>query len=825
MTAEETEVLAAVHHMPAQLSSFVGREREQAQLEELLRKSRLVTLTGPGGCGKTRLALRVAEGEAGRWPDGVWYTELVSVSDPALVPVTVAAALSVAEQPGKPVLHALADHLKSKQMLLVLDNCEHLVEACAALVHRLLQACSELRILTTSREALGLAGETVWRVPSLSVPDEVAALTVPELLRHEAIRLFVERAAAASVGFTLTPENAGTVVQICKRLDGLPLALELAATRIRFLTVAEIADRLDHGFRMLTGGNRSALRRHQTLRATLDWSYQLLSDEERLLWHRLSVFPSSFTLDAAEFVAAGPGIEPEAVLDLLGLLVGKSVVMIADQNRNTRYYLLETIRQFGYEKLLEAGEAAQVRQRYLEWYLSLATQIEPELCGADPLPAMARIAPDYDNMRMAMQIASTPAESVHRATIAVSLFMYWYQTGRFAEGRYWLSASLEQMGRSEDRLRVRALYGLGAVAERQGDFLQARQYLEEAVCLCRTQGDQLRLAETLVVLALVAGHLGDPNQATAAEVEASVLFEAIGDKRGLARVLVNRGDRAAKHGDSETARTCFLQALALMRSLGRQSGVATVLNNLGFISMGNGNIDEARAYFEESLALFRRLENHWSVAFVLNNLARLARQQGDYERALRIHNESLTMRLALGDQAGVAAVLDGLAAVACEVGQWERGAQLFGAADGIRESIQASRSRVDEEEYARLWKTAVPEGNERVVEAATMVGRTMALEKVVAVARELEHYVRTAPVAPVLHQEHQRGLPPENPLTEREREVVQLIAEGCTDREIGRRLCISPHTVRRHLENIFAKLEISSRSKLVAWAFQATRTF
>ncbi len=357
----------SLSNLPTQLTSFIGREREIAELERLIERTRLLTLTGSGGCGKTRLALQVAAGLLDRYPDGMWLVELASFSDPTLVAHAVASALNVRDQSGRPILAALASQLQRKHLLLILDNCEHLKEACAHLTDTLLRSCPRLSVLATSRESLGIAGETAWRVPSLSLPDPEHLPALERLIDYEAVRLFVERAAAAvGTPYTITPHNAPVLAQVCQRLDGIPLAIELAAARITALSVEQIASRLDDRFRLLASG-KAALSRHQTLRAAMDWSYQLLSEPERTLLRRVSVFAGGFSLEASEGVCGGGGINRSDVLDLLLRLIDKSLVVVEDRGREKRYRLLETVRQYGRDRLVEAGESARAERQHRDW--------------------------------------------------------------------------------------------------------------------------------------------------------------------------------------------------------------------------------------------------------------------------------------------------------------------------------------------------------------------------------------------------------------------------------------------------------------------------
>jgi predicted ATPase len=396
--------MSVTHHdnLPVELSSFIGREREISEVEGLLAETRLLTLTGTGGCGKTRLALRVAGNLRERFEDGVWWVSLAPLTSPDLTPKSVASALGMHEQPGRSTTEALSDHLRFRDLILVLDNCEHLIEACAALAEALLLCCPNLKILATSREPLGVAGEATWPVPSLSLPTAHRRPPVEELVRYEAVRLFVERAAAARPDFAPTEHNAPVVVEVCRELDGIPLAIELAAARTKVLTIEQIAGRLGDSFRLLTGGSRTVLPRQRTLRATIEWSFELLPEEERTMFRRLSVFAGGFTLEATEEVCSGGGIAEEGVFDLLSRLVDKSLIVTEERDGHARYRMLETVRQYGAEKLRDAGELQVIQQRHADFFLAMAEEAEFGMVGPDQAAWLGRLEEEHDNVRAAL---------------------------------------------------------------------------------------------------------------------------------------------------------------------------------------------------------------------------------------------------------------------------------------------------------------------------------------------------------------------------------------------------------------------------------------
>jgi non-specific serine/threonine protein kinase len=552
--AELTTAINSVpNNLPRQLTSFVGRERELAEVKRLLGEAPLLTLTGAGGAGKTRLALRVAAEASGDFADGVWLVELAPLANPTLVPQAVATALGVREAPGRALTDTLTEYLHTREILLVFDNCEHLVAAAAQLTETLLQACPRLRILATSREALGLAGELAWRVPSLTLPDPdrfAGAGPGAEsiLVEYEAVRLFLDRATFALPSFALSDQNAPTIAQICRRLDGMPLAIELAAARVRALTVEQIAERLDDRFRLLTGGSRTSLPRQQTLRATVDWSYDLLSEAERVLLHHLSVFSGGWALEAAEAVCGGDAVPSSAVLDLLVQLVDRSLVLAEPQGVEERYRLLETVRQYAREKLLEAGEANGVRDRHRDYFLSLAEQADPELRGREQLTWLERLTREQDNLRAAIEWSLTrdPAETALR--LAGALGWFWDLRGHWSEGRAWVERCLElatpndaQPDRTATQVapwvRGRIFLAAGILALVQTDFAAARPSLEEAIQLSRSAGDHWGVARALMSLAPVEAYQGRHGEAAAHLQEGLALFRAVGDKWGTALAL------------------------------------------------------------------------------------------------------------------------------------------------------------------------------------------------------------------------------------------------------------------------------------------------
>lgn len=605
-----------------QLTSFIGREREMAEVKRLLSTTPLLTLTGTGGCGKTRLALQVAADLLGEYSDGVWLADLAALFDPTLVPKTVASALGVPEQPGQSLTETLVDRLRSKSLLLVLDNCEHLVGACAELGDVLLRSCSNLRILATCREPFGVPGETLWQVPSLSVPDPRRQPPPEHLAQYEAIRLFVERAASNQPGFAVTERNATAVANVCTQLDGIPLAIELAAARVKGLTAEQIAARLDDRFRLLAKGSRTALPRHQTLRAALDWSYDLLLEKERAALRRLSVFAGGWTLEAAEAICSGEEIEATDILDLLTQLVDKSLVVAETQGGQGRYRLLQTIRQYSRDRLLEAGEADIVRRCHRDWYLRLAEQAETHLNGSAQGVWLERLEVEHDNLRAALEWGMSEEDAGEFGLrLAVALRVFWEKHGHFTEGRRWLEGFLARSKAPSPLLKTTALNGAGILAYRQGDYGQVSMLCTEALTLSEESGDKRGAAQSLHFLAHLQQARADYASASEMMERSVTLYQEAGDTGGTANSVDCLGEIARSRGDYDSAAILAEEALTLYSRIGDIRGKAHALHNIAYITLRRGHPGRARALFRQSLNLAREIANKRDIVFALAGLA------------------------------------------------------------------------------------------------------------------------------------------------------------------------------------------------------------
>jgi predicted ATPase len=756
------------NNLPIQLTSFVGRSREITEVKGVLHTTRLLTLSGAGGSGKTRFALQIAGEVLEEFKDGVWLVELAAMSDPTLVPQVVASTLSIREQSGRPILTTLSEYLQPKHVLLVIDNCEHLVAACAHLIEMLLRACPTLKILATSRAVLGIPGEAIWRVPPLSLPDPQRPPTLEHLTQYEAVRLFVERAVSSRQGFALTKSNSPAVIQVCHRLDGIPLAIELAAARVKVLAVEQIAVRLDDRFQLLTGGSRSVLPHHQTLRAAMDWSYDLLSEEERVLLRRLSVFAGGWTLDAAEAVCSEDGVEKSAILDLLMQLVDKSLLAVETRDGEARYTFLETVRQYGRDKLAESEEADRLRTRHLEFFLR---QVEGVQDAAGPgMEALAkRVETEHDNMRAALEWSSSSEAWETTMRLAVALNWFWNFRAYWTEGRKWLELALTSTSVAPPSLRAKAFQGAGILAWYQGDIRQAVLRLEESVTLHRGLGDKRWVADSLntlgiaayrqgdygraitlleesiglsrelgrtepfalYLLGIVARIRGDFERAEALGKESLTLNRELGRKRYIALSLDSLGVLACYRGNYEQAHALSEEALARFRELGDKFGIAGALNSLALVASGRGDYKRASALCEESLAVSREVRDKGAMARSLNVLGGVAHYQGDQDQAVKLLRESLVLFRELNDKLGILRCLDGLADVAWAGEFPKRAARMFGAAMGLRESIGTTLPLADQLEFARNVAAVRTRLGEHEFAKAWAEGRAMTLDQAI----------------------------------------------------------------------------------------------
>jgi predicted ATPase/class 3 adenylate cyclase/DNA-binding CsgD family transcriptional regulator len=887
--------------LPVQLTSFVGRQAELTHVQALLAQNRLVTLTGAGGVGKTRLAVEVGAEATDRFSDGVWYVDLAPITDPDLVPIAVARAFGLPDQPGCSTIDTLIRFVFDRQMLVVLDNCEHLLDASAALIVALIGASARLALLTTSREPIGVAGEVIWRVPSLS-------------LRDEAIQLFIDRARHARSDFTVTDETAWAVNEICARLDGLPLAIELAAARVRALSPAEILDSLHDRFQLLTGGGRTTVRRQQTLRASVDWSHALLTEPERVLFRRLAVFSGGFDIDAAQAIAGHDLVGRFQLLDMLTLLVDKSLVVAHESAGRTRYRLLETVREYALEKLGESDESASVRSRHRDYYTALAVLLDTP-AGSDYERRLERAETEIDNLRAAFGYSREHSDIEPALALVSSLQPLWQQGIR--EGLAWFDAalavqnsqgtqvapavwaraladkavlggwvgtndSMEQAqqalaiarGVGDPALLARALAACCSIAVFTNPEL-ARRYFAEAISFARTLDDRWRLSEILSQQALGVALAGDPIGGYAAAEEGRDLAEAIGDRFSLLQCRFSlglgqmmKGDLAgavtqlsavvaeaeaandeiwrvhsltfqgvalAWRGDTASARAATDAAVESAAELSAISaGIAYSAFGIAALAAGNaataqeayeaarrhlsalpaaagrqrpysaqaalalGDLTAARRWADDAVST----TTGWWLMLALTTRARVAIGQGEPDQAERDAYDALAIAASTQAYLGVSDTLECLAALVCDASRQREAVRLFGAAQSFRQAMGAVRFKVWDKGYEASVAALRKAIGKEDFDAAWAEGAALSIDEAIAYARRGRG-------------ERKRPTSGWASLTPTELDVVRLVSEGLTNKDIATRLFISPRTVETHLTHVYAKLNVASRVQLV----------
>jgi predicted ATPase/DNA-binding SARP family transcriptional activator/DNA-binding CsgD family transcriptional regulator len=807
---------AGKHNLPAVRTSFVGQEHEMMEIKRHLAMTRLLTLTGAGGSGKTRVALEVARELIGVYPDGVWLAELSSLSQGDFVPQALAEAVGVPGQPSRQITDTLVDALHAKKMLLILDNCEHLIDAVGDLVALLLDSCPRLRILATSREALGAVGEVIWPVSLLSVPDLRSAPTVAQLEGYEAARLFLDRARQRNPTFALRPDNAQAIAQICAHLEGLPLAIELAAAQIKMLPPQALLSRLKDRLKLLRGGPRELSERQRTLRSTIEWSYELLEEGEKTLFGRLSVFSGGATLEAIERVCDALGDLSVDVLDGASSLLDKSLLRQEEEAEGEpRLVMLETIREYARERLEQSGEAQTIKRAHAEHFLALAKEAEPELTGSEQVEWMERLETEHDNIRAALFWALGRKEAELTLRLGGALWWFWLMRGYHSEGRRWLEGALAIEGRGSPEVRAMALAGEGALASEQGDYDRAQEAFKEGLQLLAheaREGSKAKLC-LLSFLGYVAWEREEHDQATRLFEESLALSREMRDTWWLAFSLSNLAHVSHSLGDYERATKLYEESMGLFREQGDKQSLAFCLNNLGLVVYSEGNLGRAAQLTEEALALQRELGNRGGVPVELYNLGWMALLQDDLGRAADLYRESLSLSWETGLNPLVQMALEGLACVAGAKGEAERAARLWGAAQTLHETkgilrdtdflaeadarISAVRSAMGEEVWEGVWRE----------------GRAMTLAEAVSYAVEEEE---TDPLTPSLLGETSAGQAPVA-ITRREEEVAALVAQGLSNRQIATELSISEHTAATHIRRILKKLGLESRSQIGSW--------
>jgi predicted ATPase/class 3 adenylate cyclase/Tfp pilus assembly protein PilF len=732
---------AKLNNLPLQPTPLVGREREIEEITERLRSDqvRLLTLTGPGGTGKTRLALQAAADLLEEFDDGVFFVALAAITVPALVAPTVARTLGLTERGAQPPEELLNGYLRDSQMLLLLDNFEQVLES-APLLDELLSWAPNLKILVTSRTPLRLYGEHEFPVPPLSLPDPSSLATLESLTRYEAVRLFAERAKAVNPNFSLTQENIPAVAEICARLDGLPLAIELAGARVRMLPPQALLRRLSNRLELLKGGPRDLPARQQTLRATIDWSYDLLSEEEKTLVGRFSVFSGGSTLEAIEALCGTEEDLPVDTLEGVSSLLEKSLLRQEEgPEGEPRFVMLETVQEYAHEKLEESGEAEEIKRAHAEYFLALAEEADPALKGPDQMEWLRRLEAEHDNMRAALSWAIGRQEKVELGIrLAGALWRFWWTRGYDSEGRRWLEGALAIDGRGSVESRAMALAGVGALASHQGDFDRAEEALVEGLELL--VGEETERSEVKLHLLLTLGHVAleteDYDKATRLFEESLSLSREEGNSWGLARSVMSLATVIHEQGALERATELYEEGIDLFRERGDKLGLARCLNNLGLVVYSRGDPERAMKLAEESVSLLRELGAGADTALALCNLGWMALLQNDLGRAADLYKESLAFAWDNGMKPIILPNLEGYACVAGAQGKAQRAARLWGAAQALQEAEGIPRD-TDFLDEADERISAVRSGlGEQAWEEAWRKGRAMTLEEAVSYALE-----------------------------------------------------------------------------------------
>lgn len=729
------------HNLPAQLTSFIGREEEIAEARELLSSTRILTFIGPGGTGKTRLSLQVAAGQISEFKDGVWLVELAQLADANYILSAIASTFQLRELQGVPLIETVTDYLRGKQLLLVLDNCEHLIDTCARLSEYFLQSCPRLKIITSSREALGIDGETVYRVPSLSLPQDLEDQDVsdlgPDLLGYEATRLFAERAIKANPQFTLTKDNAPHVTQICQRLDGIPLAIELAAARVKLFTPQQIAERLGDRFKLLTGGSRTALPRQQTLRALIDWSYLTLNEPEQDVLRALAVFSGGWTFEAAEAVAG----QIEAMDGLSGL-VNKSLVNVEEREGESRYRYLETIRQYAMEKLLESGDAVHVRDRHLAHFMDYASRAEEHYRTPQRLLWLNRLEVEHDNIRSALgwALESDPASALR---MVCSLNIFWLSHSYLTEGSNWCQAAIsraEALAADHpdlDPIRAQACTALAMLSINRGDHRTGQSASQQAAALARQLDDPLQLARALNFLGLSSAFLGDTTLAFDSLHESEAICRKFDYKDELASVLQSLAYITLEvHGEkaAEQLQSYMEESLTLSQgSVDPEAAVRTegILARLAFY---RGDMAEARKHADLMLDLHKEMGDHLSVTGHQSAMAHVTRQIGNYQEALALYRETLPDWQKIGHRGAVAHQLECMAYIAKAQEQGERAVKLISAAQALRAASSSLRTPQEQKEYEREVEGLRAGIDEKTFDLLWAEGQSMDMDQAIQLA-------------------------------------------------------------------------------------------
>lgn len=843
------------HNLPFQATALIGREREVAAIIQRLQLPHihLLTLTGPGGTGKTRLALQIAAELLDVFTDGVFFVALAPIRDPLLVIPTLAQTLGIKDSGSQPLLEAVTSYIRDKQLLLVIDNFEQVLPA-APFLSTLLEAAPQIKILVTSRSVLGVYGEHDFAVPPLMLPH-LHTVPVEGLTQYEAVRLFIERAQAAQADFQVTNENAPAIAEICYRLDGLPLAIELAAARVRLLPPQALLARLSQRLKVLTGGARTLPARQQTLRNTIDWSYELLDQAERMIFARLAIFVGGCTLAMAEAICNAERDLPLDMLDGLQSMLDKSLIyQVSGIENEPRFLMLETIREYAYERLDTQGELPALQRRHAEEYFALVQQAQPQFFGANQQVWFDRMEAELDNLRAVLAWSkSTTGDPAIGLQLAGQLWRFWIVRGHSTEGRQWLDALLPHRHSLPPAATWYALHTAGNLADDQGDHAQAQQFWEECLQICRELGNTTFVGHMLNNLANAAVSQGAYEQAVARYEEALAIYHHSGNIWGIGLATRNLGRAVRTLGEYTRAQQLFDESLVLMRKredrsaiasiwedmgklayaqaeyqranslfeearqlfaeIGSKPGLASVLSEIGAVARQRGDYTQAEVVLQQSLNLQRETGNQEGIAHALYYRGQLFSEQGDYAAARSSLNESLQIQQRIGNPYGIAILLEAYAGLAYAEQQPGRSLTFISAATRLRQSIAVPASTHEQLYIDQLSQKLQASLDHPTYAALWSKGQQLALEDVI----ELLH--TTTLVEQPSPQQAVQAQPQPTPkqhnmleLTRRERDVLRLVAQGMTDAEVAEALVISPRTVNGHLTSIYSKLGVSSRT-------------
>ena len=699
----DSSVSKPITNLPALLTTFIGREKEQTEIINLLYNNRLVTLAGAGGIGKTRISQQVGGKVLNDYPDGIWFIALDSLSDPGLVLSTLAAVFGIRESSSdRPLFERLTYFLRTKTALLILDNCEHLLDTCAHVAEKILHAASSVRILATSREALSISGEVTYWVQPLGLPDMEHLEPIASLSKYEAMELFIDRATTAISTFRVTIDSAPALTQICHHLDGIPLAIELAAAKLRVLSLEQINKRLDDRFRLLTGGSRTAPPQHQTLQAAIDWSYELLLPTEQTLFQRLAVFSNGWTLESAESICSDIDVQPEEVLELLTQLINKSLINKAEGIGETRYRMLETIREYALQKLDYSGEMRTTYFRHMMFFAKLVDQAERNFKGPDQVAWYSRLDNELDNLRVALTWLEGLENSEVRLRFAAGLWRYWKSRGHISEGRGHLRRVLENVPAGPARQTsayARALTAAGSLAYYEGDLSYSDQSRKEALTIFRNLDDKVGIADCLIGLGNTAISQGNYVSARGFYEEGLLIRRDLGDKWGIARLLGNLGLLAYLQMDYTQARSLHFESLTLFRELRDEEGVANELVNLGDVVRHQGELSIAHSYYQESATISEKLKDQWGLGYALMGTADVALAQSDFSTASLLYRDCLILFQKGANYVGLPFALESVARLALVKNQPKKAVQILGVADTLRKSTNSPLPLPDHSAY------------------------------------------------------------------------------------------------------------------------------